>query len=268
MIRVNGLRIALFLFIISGILLMACAKEKETKRVLVVAHRGASGLAPENTLASFKKAMEIGADYSELDVHQSKDGQVVVMHDETLDRTTNGSGGIWEYTVDELKKLDAGSWFSAEFAGEPIPTLSEVIDLVKGKMKLNIEIKISGHEPDIAQKVVEIIRAKDFSKDCMITSFDMATVKKVKEIAPDLVTGFIFARDYPEEVFSGNWEVLSVNKKEVDEAFMAKAKKADKQVHVWTVNKKENMKRLIDLGVDGIITNYPNILKELLNELN
>jgi len=267
MVRRFNFKLPVFFSLILGILIMSCSTEKEKAKVLIVAHRGASGWAPENTLASFKKAMEIGADYSELDVHLTKDGEVILLHDDTLDRTTNGKNGVWEYTLEEVKKLDAGSWFSPEFAGEPIPTLKEVIEAVKGKMKLNIEIKVSGHDPDIAEKVVDIVRSENFGNDCMITSFDSASVLKVKQIAPELTTGFIFSTDYPQSVFNGNWEVLSCNKKVVDEEFLKKARKAGKKVQVWTVNDEETMKELIDLGVDGIITNYPDKLKKVLSEL-
>ena len=241
--------------------------QKSGKSVIVTAHRGASGLAPENTLAAFKKAIEFQADFSELDVHLSKDGKVILMHDETVDRTTNGSGVVWELDAKELKALDAGSWFSADFTGEPVPDLQEVIHLVKGKMKLNIEIKISGNEPNIAEKVVEIIRNNEFENDCFITSFDKEAVLRVKEIAPDLKTGLIFGT-YSDDVFNGNWEILSVNHNLVNKEFMEKAAEKNLVVHTWTVNEKDRMQQMIDLGVDGIITNFPNKLKELLAEKN
>ena len=261
-IKISFLTLTVLLLVVAS-----CTKKESDKMFIVTAHRGASGLAPENTLAAFKKAMEIGADFSELDVHLSADGEVVLLHDDTLDRTTNGSGPIYEWKLADLKKLDAGSWFSPEFAGEPLPTLREVIQLVKGKMKLNIEIKISGNEPDIAERVVDIVRSEQFDRDCMITSFDRATVEKVKEIAPDLKVGLIFSTDYPEDVFEGNWEVLSSNKKNVNKGFVQKAHTAGKELHVWTVNEKEKMVELINLGVDGIITNYPNRLIEVLKEM-
>ena len=109
--------------------------------VLVIAHRGFSGAAPENTLAAFKKAMEVDSDMMELDVRFSKDGQVVVMHDDTLDRTTNGRGKVSDYTLKELKQFDAGSWFAPQFAGEQIPTLVEVLEFAKGRIPVNFEIK-------------------------------------------------------------------------------------------------------------------------------
>jgi len=237
---------------------------KKGKKLIVTAHRGASGLAPENTLASFKKAIELGADYSELDVTMSKDGELILLHDDTLERTTNDSGNVWDFTLEELKNLEAGSWFGLEFAGEPLPTLAEAIDLVRDKMKLNIEIKISGHELGIAEKVVKTVRDKRFTNQCIITSFDSATVERVMEIAPEIPAGFIFNDDYLGDAFQGKWPILSVKYKVVDAAFMEKARAAGKEIHVWTVNNKEEMRRLIDIGVDGIISDYPHRLNELL----
>ncbi len=250
-----------------SILFFGCTMKKADKKLIITAHRGASGWAPENTLAAFKKAIELDSDYSELDVHLSKDGEVVLLHDENLDRTTDGEGGVWNYTLAELRKLDAGSWFAPEFAGEPLPTLQEVIRLVKGKMKLNIEIKISGNEPSIAEKVVEIVRAENFVHQCMITSFDKTTVIRCKEIAPEIKAGFIFNEKNTEDYLNGSWEILSCKYTVVNQDFVNSARKAGKQIHVWTVNEKDMMKKIIAFGVDGIITNYPDRLWEVVREM-
>ena len=186
------------------------------------------------------------------------------MHDESLKRTTNGTGKIWTFTLKELKQLDAGSWFGEEFKGEPIPTLLEVIQRVKGKMKLNIEVKVSRDEPEIARKVVDVIRSEAFEKECIVTSFDRKIVENVKHIAPDIKTGFIFNKEYPKDVFEGNWEALCCNYRIVNKEFVLKAKNSHKLIYVWTVNRKEEMRRLIDLKVDGIITNVPDLLKEVV----
>ena len=238
----------------------------ESGGLIVTAHRGASHVAPENTLAAMSAAVEAGAEFAELDVHLTRDGEVVLMHDGTLDRTTNGTGEIWDYTLDELRALDAGSWFSEEFGGEPVPTLREVIKFAMGRLKLNIEIKVSREEPDIAAAVVSVIRAEECGTNCMVTSFSRETVEEVKRIAPDIRTGFIFGRDYPDDVLDGDWEVLSCNHEVVDSAFVARAKASGKSVHVWTVNDRATMMRLIGLGVDGIITNRPALLREVIAE--
>jgi glycerophosphoryl diester phosphodiesterase len=234
---------------------------------IVMAHRGASAAAPENTLIAYKKAIEMGADYAELDVRQTKDGAIVLMHDKTVHRTTGVKGFVWDLTLEELKQLEAGSWFGEEYRGEPIPALEEVIRLVKGRMNLNIEVKISEHEPGIAQRVVDIIRSEDFSENCMITSFDVETVRTFKKIAPDLKTGLIFDKEYRSDVFEGDWEILSSNYKLVDAEFMRLARNSVKKTYAWTVNDREEMLRLIGLGVDGIITDKPDLLKSVLQEI-
>jgi glycerophosphoryl diester phosphodiesterase len=239
-------------------------KREEPEGFIVIAHRGASRAAPENTLSAMKKAIEFGADYAECDVFQTKDGEIVLFHDEEMERTTGKEGMIWEYALAELKELEVGSWFSEEFRGEPIPTLREVVRLVKGNIKLNIEVKVSGKDPDIAQKVVDIIRSEDFEKECMVTSFEKPVIEKVKEIAPDLATGFIFDEEHPPDIFAGNWEIVCSKRNIVDEEFVQKAKQSGKKLFVWTVNYPEEMRKFIDLGVDGIITDVPDILKEVL----
>lgn len=252
-----------FLMIGAG---MMCQHENPEK-LFVIAHRGASRVAPENTLAALKKAIEYGADYAECDVYQTKDGEIVLFHDDEMERTTGKEGMIWDYTLAELKGLEAGSWFKEAFRGEPIPTLREAIQLVKGKIKLDIEIKVSGRDPEIAEKVVDVIRSENLGKACMVTSFEKSAIEKVKEIAPELITGFIFDEEHPPDIFEGNWEYVCSSRNIVDEAFMQKARQRGKKVFVWTVNYPMEMKRLIDLGVDGIITDVPDVLKNVLNSI-
>ena len=252
------------LWIFLLMMVVPMCKREEPEGFIVIAHRGASRAAPENTLSAMKKAIEFGADYAECDVFQTKDGEIVLFHDEEMERTTGKEGMIWEYALAELKELEVGSWFSEEFRGEPIPTLREVVRLVKGNIKLNIEVKVSGKDPDIAQKVVDIIRSEDFEKECMVTSFEKPVIEKVKEIAPDLATGFIFDEEHPPDIFAGNWEIVCSKRNIVDEEFVQKAKQSGKKLFVWTVNYPEEMRKFIDLGVDGIITDIPDILKEVL----
>jgi glycerophosphoryl diester phosphodiesterase len=267
----HGVFWSIIILISSALILpiMNCQKERqqETSSFLIIAHRGASRAAPENTLAAMRKAMEFGADYAELDACQTKDGAIVLMHDEELERTTGQKGLIWAYTLSELQGFEAGSWFGEEFRGEPIPTLQEVMHLVRGKMKLNIEIKVFGHEPGIAQKVVDIIQAENFEKECMVTSFDREIIEEVKNIAPELMTGFIFDEDYQGNVFDGNWDALSCDRQILDEELIKEAKDKGMKLFIWTVNYPEEMKKLIDLEVDGLITDIPDVLKEILDGL-
>jgi len=247
-------------------LLGSCATAPKQSPMVVCGHRGASGWAPENTLAAFAKAMEMGCDYSELDVRLSKEGVVVLSHDDSLRRTTSQPGAIRDYTLAELQQFDAGSWFGQEFRGEKIPTLQQVMRLVKGKMKLNIEVKITRAEPEIAQKVIDVIRLEGFERECMITSFDQATIEKVAALAPDLPTGLIFSEKDTADVMAGRWPILSVRYSAVNADFVAKARKAGKAIHVWTVNDEKKMRELFSLKVDGIITNYPDRLQKVLAE--
>ncbi len=253
--------IAIFLLMMGG---MMCQKN-ETEGLTVIAHRGASRAAPENTLSAMKKAIEFGADYAECDVFQTKDGEIVLFHDEEMERTTGKEGMIWEYTLAELKEMEVGSWFREEFNGEPIPTLREVIHLVKGNIKLNIEVKVSGRDPEIAQKVVDIIRSEGIEKECMVTSFEKPVIEKVKGIAPDLITGFIFDEEHPADIFDGSWEYVCTKRTIVDKVFVQEAHRKGKKIFVWTVNYPAEMKKFIDLGVDGIITDVPDVLREILS---
>jgi glycerophosphoryl diester phosphodiesterase len=249
---------SLAVLLASAVLFGCCRKERG--RLLAFAHRGASSLAPENTLSAVKKAVELGAEGCEIDVRLTKDGQVVLLHDARLERTVGVTGAIWDYTLGDLAGFEAGSWFGEQFKGEPIPTLTEVIRAVKGKILLNIEIKVSREETALAQKVVEIIHREKIRKKCLVTSFDRTTVEAVKAIDPRVMTGFIFGQNYPQDVFEGNWDVLSCNSKVVDDDFVARARERKKKIHVWTVDDKEEMKRQIGLGVDAIITNRPQDL--------
>ena len=249
-----------------GLMIFACATESGRK-IVVTAHRGASGLAPENTIAAMLKAIEYESDFSELDVQETKDGQLILLHDDDLQRTTNDSGPIWEKTYADLQGVDAGSWMSPEFAGEPIPLFSSVIDTVKGKMKLNIEIKINNHQQDLERRVVNLIEEKDFADQCIVTSFNRPTVEKVKELNPNLKVGLIFSKWPVGDIYNNNWSLLSVNAKLVDREFVEKAHQAGKEVHVWTVNEPEDMKRMMDYGVDNIITNRPDVLQDVLKNM-
>lgn len=256
----NLFRFSLFFF--AAFILVSCQSTKH--EVKVTGHRGASGFAPENTIASMKKAIEFGADFSELDVQETADGQLVLLHDGSLDRTTDTTGNIWEMNYADLKDVDAGSWFSAEYAGEPIPTLAAVIDTVHGKMKLNIELKMNGHQKQLTEKVVNLVTKKNFIPQCILTSFDRDAVRKVKALNNRIKTGYIFSKMPDEDIYTAEFDLLSVNKKLVTKEMVEKAHKNGKEVHVWTVNEAGDMKKLIQLGVDNIITNYPNRLLKIL----
>lgn len=236
-------------------------------RTQVTAHRGSSRVAPENTLYAFEEALASGADYIELDVQLTADEQVVVFHDEKLDRTTDGKGKLSDYTYDELMKLSAGSWFgkNGEFDDAKIPLLSEVLELADDSILLNIEIKDHGHTSRTVEKTVEVIEEYGFEDSCYITSFSYAAVKKVKQLNPEIKTGLI-ANVATTTAFTQlkYIDALSVNHLLVNATVVNDVHQNGKRIFVWTVDNKNEMKNLMALGVDNIITNRPDIATEIV----
>ena len=230
--------------------------------IMVTAHRGASGYCPENTLSSFKKAIELKAGIIELDVHRSLDGEIVVIHDDKVDRTTNGKGKVKELTLKELQSYDAGAWFAPEFKGEHIPTLREVIKLIKGKILLNIEIKAEGCE----EGIVKIVKEEKIIDQIIVSSFHHQFLKKIKKINPQIKTAALvtYSPDLKSIVEDIKADALNIRWEFLNESILKKAHQLGLEVNVWTVNDREAMKKMIELGVDGIITNYPDKLLELL----
>ncbi len=228
----------------------------------IIAHRGASGYAPENTLAAFNRAVKMGADAVELDVQLTLDEQVVVIHDPTLERTTDFTGNVCDFYLKDLQKADAGSWFSEEFRNERIPTLQEVLDTAKGRLRLNIEIKDTEEHLTVVENVVRILKDNEFDQ-VVISSFSKDIIELVKEKNPSMETGYLFEFKLLKHVFEGNWDYLCSSHTLANEEFVRKAREAGKKVFVWTVNKPHEMNKMIGLGVDGIITNYPDILKKM-----
>ena len=227
------------------------------------AHRGASGHAPENTIAALEIAIALGAQMAEIDIQQTADDRFAVFHDDLLDRTTNGAGPLWEKTLAELQALDAGSWFGPEFAGQRIPSLEEVLEFTRGRLPLNIELKLHGHERRVVDLAIRALHDNNIEDHCprggLITSFDHGIAAAIKQADPALTVGAIVGREqYSDKAFTLPVDVLSMEKSLVEEDFMATARGAGKQVHVWTVNEPEDFRRLIDLGVDAVITNYPD----------
>jgi len=240
---------------------------KNQEKILIFAHRGASNLAPENTLKAFKKAIELKADYIEFDVHQSKDGEIVIMHDANTFRTTGHLGLIKDMTLNELKKLNCGD-------GEKIPTLEELINLTKGKIGLNCEIKVEG----IAQKIIELLKEADLFESTIISSFIHSELLKFKKLEPLLKiaslnptrTGWIidwFSRKNliknadKNQFYAVNPLYLIVKKKFVD-----KAHEKNLKVFPWTVDSITSIENLINMGVDGIISNDISRVREILEK--
>lgn len=234
----------------------------------VTAHRGSSEDAPENTLAAFHRAIQDHAGFAELDVQETADGVVMLMHDDNAYRTTGINKNMWEITSNELKNASAGSWFHKDFIDEHVPTLDEVITLAKGHLKLNIEMKNNGHAVQLAQKTVDLIQSHDFVKECTVTSFDAKLLHEVKALNSSIKTGLIVGQktDGLDELMkSSDYEVISAAHPLVNEDFMRLAEDHHKEVYVWTVNDTRTMRRMLALGVSSIITNQPDKLVKLMS---
>ena len=247
-------------------------------RPRVIAHRGFSGAAPENTMAAFGKAIEIGADMIELDVLLTSDGELIVIHDDTVDRTTGGEGRVASFTLEEIRRLDAGSWFSPEFSSERLPTLAEVLDLVRGKILLNVEIKTEAvtdrTEGGIVEKVVRLVNEMGMRGEVVISSFDARAVRQARELDATFRTAVL----YNDNAQSGQSPAaivrdldangFNMSRRQVDADIVKECHAAGFPVAVYTVNDLETMKEMIGIGVDALFTNQPDIMKKLVEEMN
>lgn len=235
--------------------------------VKITAHRGSSFEAPENTLVSIKKAYDNGTDFVEIDVQLTKDEKIILLHDDNFKRTCNVDKKPSEMTLEEIKKLEAGSWFDQKFKGEKIPTLEEVMDYSRGKVKLNIEIKGSKITKNIRKAVVDLIKSKDYINDCIVTSLNYDDILEVEKLEPKIKTGYIIFVAFG-DLKSLKTDFYSIEAVNVNEKFINNAHSLGREVHVWTVNEEGQMEEMIKLGVDNIITDYDYKLRALLNENN
>ena len=232
--------------------------------VAITAHRGASAVAPENSMAAFRAAMEAGATYAELDVQRTRDHEIIVLHDGDVMRMGDDPRKVSELTAAEMASIDIGRKRDAAFAGEHPPTLEEVIDLVRGRMKINVELKYNVADPGLAPAVVELLRRKDFVEQVVITSLDYAALKQVESIEPRLVTGHIVTAAVG-NVVRTEADFVSLNAARATPSLVRQAHAAGKDVHVWTVNEPEVMLRMIERGVDNIITDDPALLARVID---
>lgn len=244
--------------------LSGCVQESSI-HTMVTAHRGDQATAPENTLAAFQAAIDSGADFIELDVTETKDGVLVILHDDSLQRTASLDKNIWEVTYAETQELDVGSWYSEKFAGERIPTLEEVIQLCRDKIKLNIEMKVTGNESEqFEEKLVDMIVQENFQEQCIVTSFNYETVKEVKKLEPSIQTGPILSGEGWNLADYRDMDLFSIHEQILTKELVEEAHSMGMPVHVWTVNDEKDIRHFQEMGVDNIITNYPGKAKELL----
>lgn len=244
-------------------------KHDPNRKPLVVAHRGASAEAPENTLAAFRLALEQGCDAIELDIHLSADEKIIVVHDATLERTTSGTGAVAELTADELREFDAGGWFGPAFASERLPLLDEVLDLVPPEIQLNVEVKGYAH-PNINRRLVELLERRNRMDSVFVSSFGLPELAELKKRAPSLRIGLLYdvdeAFDYADFFSRQGITGFSLHPYHgfVKPGYIEKASEHGLEVYPWTVDDPVRMKELAKAGAAGIITNRPLVLRELL----
>ena len=232
---------------------------------LIIAHRGAAGAAPENTLASVRRAIADGADWVEIDVQESRDGQVVVFHDSDFMKLSGNPLKIWDGDLLAIQQQDIGSWFAPEFAAERVPTLAQVLEEVRGQARLMIELKYYGHDQALEQRVVDLVEAAGMTDQVSIMSLKLAGVQKLQALRPDWKVGLLAATAVG-DLSKIDVDFLAVSARMASRSFIRRAHKAGKRVLVWTVNDALSMSRWMSLGVDGVITDEPALAREVLQE--
>ncbi|HLU85341.1 MAG TPA: glycerophosphodiester phosphodiesterase family protein [Vicingaceae bacterium] len=244
------------------------------EKLIITGHRGAAGLAPENTLASIQLALELGVDRIEIDVQQTKDNKIIVLHDRTLRRTTTGNGFVKKLTYDEILQFSAGFKFNKFYSNEKVPTLEQVIDLIDGKVELLIETKYSYmYYPNIERHLINIIKNKNAKDWCKIISFNDRALFRINKLDSSIKLGKLFVGKHahlplsfdkginirPLKKYAFVDEVI-VKHDYATRAIIDKVHDFGKELHVWTVNHEATIQKLIERGVDGIISDYPNLV--------
>jgi glycerophosphoryl diester phosphodiesterase len=235
----------------------------------VIAHRGASGGAPENTMAAFRRAVELGATFIETDLHLTRDARFVAIHDSTLERTTNGRGSVHDLSLAELRELDAGHWFDREYMGERIPTLEEVLSFSREHdVVFYLEVKYNAAWGMHHALVAALHTAENAARTILI-SFDPSTIAALRQLDPAIMIGLLLEENKPDIVK----KAVSVGARQIcprasliTPALVEEAHKADLHVATWTVNKPEEMRKMVAAGVDGIMTDFPDRLRAVLED--
>jgi glycerophosphoryl diester phosphodiesterase len=233
--------------------------------VTVVAHRGAAGRAPENTLASMRMAIEDGADWLEIDVQESADGEVMVIHDSDFMKLANVNMKVWDGSYADIREIDVGGWFDKQFSDERVPTLAEVLELARGKARVVIELKYYGHDQQLEQRVIDIVERLGMVDDVAIMSLKYEGIQKIRALRPDWTIGLLSATAI------GNLAKLDVDFLAVatglaTPGFVRRSQDQGKQVFVWTVNDAVSLSRMMSLGVDGVITDEPALARNVIND--
>jgi glycerophosphoryl diester phosphodiesterase len=235
----------------------------------IIAHRGASGHAPENTLAAFERAVHLGAGFIETDLQLTRDGRFVAFHDETLERTTNGRGAVHDYTLAELRELDAGRWFDRQFEGQRIPTLEEVLDFAgTHDVVLYLEIKYSAAW-GMHHALAAALQRPEYAARSIVISFDPATLRAVRQADPTIVFGLLIDQrrlDPVRDAQDVGARQLCLRADLVTAKVVEKAHRASLQVAAWTLNDLAGMRTVVGFGVDGVMTDLPDRLRALIED--
>ncbi len=265
-----ALVIGLMLIVVAGIPLYWMSRPDAARaRVQVLAHRGASAYAPENTLSAFRLAIEQHADWLELDVQQTRDGRLVVFHDLRMERTTNGFGPLRDLSLEQVQQLDAGSWFDTQFAGERVPTFEEVVALARESgIRIFPEVKDPRFYPGIEERMAAVIAANGYEDNTIIQSFDMSSLEKLRQANPRLKMAALYTAAAPLRgdppagvtVIGPPWELVGN-----DPNLVRDAHAAGRQVVVWSVDTASPIRSLLDARVDGIITSRPDVVRAILD---
>lgn len=288
-IRFSLLVLMMFSLVVSMNSKVAWGKSKEgdsnPNRFLNIAHRGASGHAPEHTMSAYQLGKEMHGDYIEIDLQMTKDGILIAMHDEKVDRTTNGSGKVKDMTLADIKKLDAGSWFNAaypekaqsQFEGLQVPTLEEVIEAFGKNSRYYIETKAPDVYPGMEKELVRILKKHKLtsqnaqSSKIIVQSFSQESLLKMNKLAPAIPLVQLISYSEPAVISDAELDDIKkyaigvgMNHKRIDRAYVEQVRNHGLLIHPYTVNKRSDMERLIDWGVTGMFTNYPDVLEAVL----
>lgn len=233
--------------------------------VQIMAHRGSSVAAPENTMAAFRQAIDDGADWIEIDVQETADGEVVVLHDSDFMKQAGNPIKIWDAKLRDLENIDIGSWLDPKFAEERVPTLADVLRLCRDKVGVNIELKYYGHDQQLEQRVVEVVESEGMADQVMVMSLKAEGIAKVRALRPSWKCGLLLS------VYVGNLrdidtDFLAVNSMFATRKFVRRAHKSEKQVFVWTVNDAPTISQALNRNVDGILTDRPRLVREVLTQ--
>jgi glycerophosphoryl diester phosphodiesterase len=251
--------------IAGGAGLMLLRKADVSDEVTIVAHRGAAGAAPENTLAAIRQAISDGTDWVEIDVQESRDGEVVVVHDSDFMKLAGDPVKVWDADLERMQQIDIGSWFDPTFSDQRVPTLGQVLEEIRGKSKLVIELKYYGHDQALEQRVIDVVEAAGMEGDIVVMSLKLPGIQKLKALRPEWTAGLLAATAVG-DLTRLDVDFLAVNAGMATPRFIRRARKAGKPVFVWTINDALSLSHWMSMGVDGVITDEPALARDVLAE--